>query len=89
MRNVLLSFSLLTIVATAQPKFSPEKEASVKADLIGQIDAMKKQAQVMVDSVFSFGELGFHGRLLWPVAFAPPATIGYESGAFIGDRPSA
>jgi aminobenzoyl-glutamate utilization protein B len=26
---------------------------------VGQIDAMKKQAQVMVDSVFSFGELGF------------------------------
>jgi aminobenzoyl-glutamate utilization protein B len=31
----------------------------MKADLVGQIDAMKKQAQVMVDSVFSFGELGF------------------------------
>ena len=31
----------------------------MKADLAGQIDAMKKQAQVMVDSVFSFGELGF------------------------------
>ena len=31
----------------------------MKADLTGQIDAMKKQAQVMVDSVFSFGELGF------------------------------
>ncbi len=29
------------------------------ADLIGQVDAMKKQIQVMVDSVFSFGELGF------------------------------
>src|SRR5208283_1394428 len=43
----------------AQPKVSPEKEASMKADLGGQIDAMKKQAQVMVDSVFSFGELGF------------------------------
>jgi aminobenzoyl-glutamate utilization protein B len=27
--------------------------------LAGQIDGMKKQAQVMVDSVFSFGELGF------------------------------
>src|SRR5579872_3257686 len=40
-------------------KVSPEKEASIKADLAGQIDAMKKQAQVMVDSVFSFGELGF------------------------------
>src|SRR5439155_13198489 len=25
----------------------------------GQIDGMKKQAQVMVDSIFSFGELGF------------------------------
>lgn len=31
----------------------------MKADLSGQIDAMKKQAQVMVDSVYSFGELGF------------------------------
>jgi len=31
----------------------------MKADLAGQIDGMKKQAQVMVDSVFSYGELGF------------------------------
>ena len=31
----------------------------IKADLAGQIDGMKKQAQIMVDSVFSFGELGF------------------------------
>ena len=31
----------------------------MKADLTGEIDHMKKQAQVMVDSVFSFGELGF------------------------------
>ena len=31
----------------------------MKADLAGQIEGMKKQAQVMVDSVFSFGELGF------------------------------
>src|SRR6202161_2877912 len=45
--------------ALGQTKLSPEKEAAMKADLTGQIDAMKKQAQVMVDSVFSFGELGF------------------------------
>src|SRR5580700_1934548 len=45
--------------ALGQTKLSPEKEASLKADLAGQIDSMKKQAQVMVDSVFSFGELGF------------------------------
>src|SRR6266478_5785165 len=43
----------------AQPKVAPEREASMKADLTGQIDAMRKQAQVMVDTVFSFGELGF------------------------------
>src|SRR5271168_4935499 len=43
----------------AQNKVTPEKEAGMKADLAGQIDGMKKQAQVMVDSVFSFGELGF------------------------------
>src|SRR4030081_1886786 len=43
----------------AQSKVSPEREAAMKADLSGQIDGMKKQAQVMVDSVFSFGELGF------------------------------
>src|SRR6202158_4634197 len=54
-------FVLLVFTAClfAQPKASPEKEAAMKADLAGQIDAMKKQAQVMVDSVFSFGELGF------------------------------
>src|SRR6202048_1518818 len=43
----------------AQPRISVEKEASMKADMAGQIDGMKKQAQVMVDTVFSFGELGF------------------------------
>ena len=31
----------------------------MKADLAGQIDAYKKQNQIMVDTVFSFGELGF------------------------------
>src|SRR5216683_3600950 len=59
MRKLSFSFCLLAACAIAQPKFTPEKEASIKADLAGQIDAMKKRAQVMVDSVFSFGELGF------------------------------
>jgi aminobenzoyl-glutamate utilization protein B len=35
------------------------KEAALKADLAGQIDGMKKQTQVMVDTIFSFAELGF------------------------------
>jgi aminobenzoyl-glutamate utilization protein B len=50
----LLLFLLTCIGGLAQ-----QREAAIKADLAGQIDAMKKQAQVMVDSVFSFGELGF------------------------------
>src|SRR5580693_6561343 len=50
---------LAAACALGQTKLSPEKEAAMKADLNGQIDGMKKQAQVMVDSVFSFGELGF------------------------------
>src|SRR5580692_11072390 len=54
-----LLFWLAGGMALAQKMPAPEKEAAMKADLAGQIDGMKKQAQVMVDSVFSFGELGF------------------------------
>ena len=49
----------LAACGLAQTKATPEKVAAMKADLSGQIDAMKKQAQVLGDSVFSFGELGF------------------------------
>src|SRR5271165_3099135 len=59
MRKLVFAVFLTSCVAQAQAKISPEKEASMKADMAGQIDGMKKQAQVMVDSVFSFGELGF------------------------------
>jgi aminobenzoyl-glutamate utilization protein B len=59
LRKVLVVSWLVGGCAFAQPKVTPEREAALKADLAGQIDGMKKQAQVMVDSVFSFGELGF------------------------------
>jgi aminobenzoyl-glutamate utilization protein B len=59
MRTLACISLLIPAALWAQPKVTPEREASLKADLTGQIDAMKKQAQVMVDSVFSFGELGF------------------------------
>src|SRR5580704_17826195 len=59
MKRFVTVLLLAAACALGQSKLSPEKEASMKADLVGQIDAMKKQAQVMVDSVFSFGELGF------------------------------
>jgi len=51
--------TLGSLALLGQSTIAPDKEAAMKADLAGQIDAMKKQAQVMVDSVFSFGELGF------------------------------
>jgi aminobenzoyl-glutamate utilization protein B len=50
---------LAACAAYAQNKVAPDKEAAMKADLAGEIDHMQKQAQVMVDQVFSFGELGF------------------------------
>ena len=64
MRNamilVLLSAAFTSgQIAVGQSKVTAEKEGAIKADLGGQIDGMKKQAQVMVDSLFSFGELGF------------------------------
>jgi aminobenzoyl-glutamate utilization protein B len=57
--------ALLSIAAFAQQappaplKAVSDKESAMKADLRGEIDHMQKQAQVMVDSVFSFAELGF------------------------------
>src|ERR1700684_1716073 len=57
--RILILPLLAAACAVAQQKAPPAKEAAMKADLSGQIDGMKKQAQVMVDSVFSFGELGF------------------------------
>src|ERR1700678_895631 len=59
MKRFAIVLLLGAACALGQTKLSPETEAAMKADLVGQIDAMKKQAQVMVDSVFSFGELGF------------------------------
>ncbi len=56
----LLPILFFTSCAVTQAQVSPQKIAGMKADLAGQIDAMKKQAQVMVDTVYSFGELGFH-----------------------------
>ena len=49
-----LYFSVVAIRAAETPK-----QTAMKADLAGQIDGMKKQAQVLNDTVFSFAELGF------------------------------
>lgn len=56
--KLAILLAMTSVIASAQT-VSPEKVAAMKADLGGEIDGMKKQAQVMVDTVFSFGELGF------------------------------
>jgi aminobenzoyl-glutamate utilization protein B len=55
---------LLILALTAAPLFAAstvpaEKLQAMKADLGGEIDSMKTRTQIMVDQVFSFGELGF------------------------------
>ncbi len=50
--------TLLVFVAALNAQ-TVDKAAAMKADLAGQIDSMKKLAQVMTDTVFSYGELGF------------------------------
>jgi len=52
-------FIVLALTVVSLFGQAASKEAGMKADLVGQIDGMQKQLQVMVDSVFSFGELGF------------------------------
>jgi aminobenzoyl-glutamate utilization protein B len=59
MRKLCLTLLIAASCAYSQPKAPSPKEAAMSADLIGEVDAMKKQIQVMVDSVYSFGELGF------------------------------
>src|ERR1044071_3707356 len=67
-RSLELAVALLLLgVAQAPPSAQsptssanvPPKLAQYKRDLAVEIDGMKELSQQMVDSVFSFGELGF------------------------------
>ena len=58
-KKQVVGLVLLGCFGFAQARIAPGREAALKADLMGQIDAMKKQAQVMNDTVFSYAELGF------------------------------
>jgi aminobenzoyl-glutamate utilization protein B len=53
----ILLVGLLLCTASAAAK--DPKVTAMKADAAGQVEAMQKQTQVMVDTVFSFAELGF------------------------------
>jgi aminobenzoyl-glutamate utilization protein B len=49
----------LSSVATGQKKYSKKQIDRLKSEVATLVDDNKKQAQVMVDKVFSFAELGF------------------------------
>jgi aminobenzoyl-glutamate utilization protein B len=58
MKLVVISLALFAFSAAAQDP-AAQRLAAVKSDLAGQVEAMAKRTQEMVDSVFSFSELGF------------------------------
>src|ERR1044072_7877715 len=55
MRLILFGIAVIALILKPQPPPTNDYKAAVVAD----VNAMAKQSQVMVDMVFSFGELGF------------------------------
>ncbi len=56
--TVLLTYNL----AISQSSISPERQAKLKSEVVSIIQDRAKLAQVMVDKVFSFAELGFQEK---------------------------
>ncbi|MBX9782729.1 MAG: amidohydrolase [Chitinophagaceae bacterium] len=57
----VLMFCFISAIITAQPKPVPPAKADAwKKEVMTAVDGRAKDAQVMVDMVFSFAELGFH-----------------------------
>jgi aminobenzoyl-glutamate utilization protein B len=52
-------FLLWLAAAAAAAPAQADKIVGIRADVLGQIDHMKDQAQIMNDTIFSFAELGF------------------------------
>src|ERR1700722_5913676 len=52
--------SALATQATAQtPAAAPEKSAALKQQILKEVDGNAKLVQVMIDTIYSYGELGF------------------------------
>ncbi|QCX00382.1 amidohydrolase [Aggregatimonas sangjinii] len=61
MSRILMTAACIIFVASvqAQKKYSKKQIEKIKAEAAAIVETNKKQAQVMVDKVFSFAELGF------------------------------
>src|ERR1700752_3658251 len=60
-RVVVIVLCLAVLLSDSHPAhaLSPTSRTAYKAQVVADVAAMAKQSQVMVDMVFSFGELGF------------------------------
>src|SRR5579864_2094659 len=54
-----MSMKPICILLLCAPLTAADRTAALKADVLGQIEQMKTQAQIMNDTIFSFAELGF------------------------------
>src|SRR6202049_3392787 len=53
-------FSALAIQVPAQtPAVTPEKSTALKQQILKEVDGNAKLVQVMIDTMYSYGELGF------------------------------
>ena len=59
MTKLLAGIFILVLLFNGPPVSSSSNANDYKAQAVAEVGAMSKQAQVMVDMVFSFGELGF------------------------------
>src|ERR1700691_3068157 len=57
-QRTLLVALVVTSLGLAGP-IDSAKEKAMKADLAGQVESMRDQVQIMIDTIFSFAELGF------------------------------
>jgi len=57
--TLLLTFGLVMGLTAQTPKLSAEKIAALKKEVAEKVQSRAKLAQVIVDKVFSFSELGF------------------------------
>ena len=65
-RKFCLVAGLLAVLAAqapgqAPPSMTPEQSAALKQQILKEVDGNAKLVQVMIDTIYSFGELGFPG----------------------------
>ena len=58
-RLLLVLLAFVPLAASGQTALTPQKSEELRKEITAKVDANAKLVQVMVDTLFSFGELGF------------------------------